>query len=171
MHQVMFIFERIKHISGFDVNGSQIVMGALQRHPSQSANHQQFRILRNTESAEPRANSCCCLCCCRPPPQILPIIASPSTTTMPARSCAKPHSRSTKAGLNFPVGRIHRLLKTGNFAKRVGMLTAGERPYVFRFKLQSYLSRSLSGSSPGISDEGSSGACCGSCSPAEEEEG
>ena len=27
---------------------------------------------------------------------------------------------SAKAGLQFPVGRIHRLLKTGNFAKRIG---------------------------------------------------
>ena len=30
------------------------------------------------------------------------------------------HSRSYKAGLQFPVGRIHRMLKDGNFADRVG---------------------------------------------------
>jgi len=29
-------------------------------------------------------------------------------------------SRSTKAGLQFPVGRIHRLLRKGNYAKRIG---------------------------------------------------
>ncbi|KAF8336466.1 histone-fold-containing protein [Cantharellus anzutake] len=29
-------------------------------------------------------------------------------------------SRSSKAGLQFPVGRIHRLLKRGNYAHRVG---------------------------------------------------
>jgi histone H2A len=31
----------------------------------------------------------------------------------------KSTSRSTKAGLQFPVGRIHRLLKKGNYAQRV----------------------------------------------------
>ena len=29
-------------------------------------------------------------------------------------------SRSSRAGLQFPVGRIHRLLRKGNYAKRVG---------------------------------------------------
>src|SRR6476659_11425267 len=29
-------------------------------------------------------------------------------------------SRSSKAGLQFPVGRVHRLLRKGNYAKRVG---------------------------------------------------
>jgi histone H2A len=29
-------------------------------------------------------------------------------------------SRSVKAGLQFPVGRVHRLLKKGNYAQRVG---------------------------------------------------
>lgn len=32
----------------------------------------------------------------------------------------KSQSRSAKAGLQFPVGRIHRLLKRGNYAQRVG---------------------------------------------------
>ncbi|ORY32069.1 histone-fold-containing protein [Naematelia encephala] len=32
----------------------------------------------------------------------------------------KSSSRSSKAGLQFPVGRIHRLLKRGNYAQRVG---------------------------------------------------
>jgi len=29
-------------------------------------------------------------------------------------------SRSAKAGLAFPVGRVHRLLRRGNYAQRVG---------------------------------------------------
>ena len=29
-------------------------------------------------------------------------------------------SRSNRAGLQFPVGRVHRLLRKGNYAKRVG---------------------------------------------------
>ena len=32
----------------------------------------------------------------------------------------KTQSRSAKAGLQFPVGRIHRLLRKGNYAQRVG---------------------------------------------------
>uniref|UniRef100_A0A5S6QQF2 Histone H2A n=1 Tax=Trichuris muris TaxID=70415 RepID=A0A5S6QQF2_TRIMR len=32
----------------------------------------------------------------------------------------KSRTRSSKAGLQFPVGRIHRLLRHGNFAKRIG---------------------------------------------------
>ena len=30
------------------------------------------------------------------------------------------YSRSSKAGLAFPVGRVHRLLRKGNYAQRVG---------------------------------------------------
>ena len=33
---------------------------------------------------------------------------------------SKTQSRSAKAGLQFPVGRIHRLLRKGNYAQRVG---------------------------------------------------
>lgn len=33
---------------------------------------------------------------------------------------SKSKSRSSRAGLQFPVGRIHRLLRKGNFAERVG---------------------------------------------------
>ena len=32
----------------------------------------------------------------------------------------KSKSRSSRAGLQFPVGRIHRLLRKGNYAERVG---------------------------------------------------
>ncbi|KAL8278432.1 hypothetical protein RQP46_000777 [Phenoliferia psychrophenolica] len=35
-------------------------------------------------------------------------------------SGGKAQSRSAKAGLQFPVGRIHRLLRKGNYAQRVG---------------------------------------------------
>ena len=40
------------------------------------------------------------------------------------------YSRSSKAGLAFPVGRVHRLLRKGNYAQRVG---AGKH-----FMLQQY---------------------------------
>ena len=33
---------------------------------------------------------------------------------------SKAKSRSTRAGLQFPVGRLHRLLKKGHYAERVG---------------------------------------------------
>ena len=36
------------------------------------------------------------------------------------RSRGKPRSRSQRSGLQFPVGRLHRFLKKGNYAKRVG---------------------------------------------------
>jgi histone H2A len=29
-------------------------------------------------------------------------------------------TRSARAGLQFPVGRLHRLLRKGNYAKRIG---------------------------------------------------
>ncbi|EDQ90457.1 uncharacterized protein MONBRDRAFT_3764, partial [Monosiga brevicollis MX1] len=32
----------------------------------------------------------------------------------------KAKSRSSRAGLQFPVGRIHRHLKNGNYAQRIG---------------------------------------------------
>ncbi len=38
----------------------------------------------------------------------------------------KAQSRSAKAGLQFPVGRVHRLLKKGNYAQRVGAGAPGE---------------------------------------------
>jgi histone H2A len=41
-------------------------------------------------------------------------------------STGKSQSRSAKAGLQFPVGRIHRLLKKGNYAQRVGAGAPGE---------------------------------------------
>ncbi|PAA70072.1 hypothetical protein BOX15_Mlig009236g1, partial [Macrostomum lignano] len=33
---------------------------------------------------------------------------------------AKARTKSSRAGLQFPVGRIHRLLRKGNYAERVG---------------------------------------------------
>jgi histone H2A len=41
-------------------------------------------------------------------------------------SSSKAQSRSSKAGLQFPVGRIHRLLRKGNYAQRVGAGAPGE---------------------------------------------
>ena len=39
---------------------------------------------------------------------------------MSGNAKTKAKSRSTRAGLQFPVGRIHRYLRKGNYAKRVG---------------------------------------------------
>lgn len=47
----------------------------------------------------------------------------------------KSQSRSAKAGLQFPVGRVHRLLKKGNYAKRVGAGAPGK----FLFRRLSFL--------------------------------
>ena len=33
---------------------------------------------------------------------------------------AKAKSRSARAGLAFPVGRVHRMLRTGHYAERIG---------------------------------------------------
>ena len=37
----------------------------------------------------------------------------------------KAKSRSSRAGLQFPVGRIHRLLRKGNYSGRVGAGLSG----------------------------------------------
>ena len=37
-----------------------------------------------------------------------------------AATAKSSQSRSSKAGLAFPVGRVHRLLRRGNYAQRVG---------------------------------------------------
>ena len=39
---------------------------------------------------------------------------------MSGNAKTKAKSRSTRAGLLFPVGRIHRHLKKGNYSKRIG---------------------------------------------------
>jgi histone H2A len=46
----------------------------------------------------------------------------------------KGSSRSSKAGLQFPVGRVHRLLKRGNYAQRVGAGAPGT-PYLLELRL------------------------------------
>ncbi|KAJ1116599.1 hypothetical protein NDU88_004805 [Pleurodeles waltl] len=38
----------------------------------------------------------------------------------PAKAKAVPKSKSFRAGLQFPVGRVHRLLRKGRYADRVG---------------------------------------------------
>lgn len=40
--------------------------------------------------------------------------------TLGSASAKKAQSRSSKAGLQFPVGRIARFLKAGKYAERVG---------------------------------------------------
>ena len=67
----------------------------------------------------------------RPSPLSLSSLAlteTTSATTLTAMSGrgkggkarAKAKSRSARAGLQFPVGRVHRLLRQGNYAERVG---------------------------------------------------
>ena len=43
---------------------------------------------------------------------------------------AKAKTRSSRAGLQFPVGRFHRLLHKGNYAQRVGAGTASAPVYL-----------------------------------------
>uniref|UniRef100_A0A5F5PKH1 Histone H2A n=1 Tax=Equus caballus TaxID=9796 RepID=A0A5F5PKH1_HORSE len=53
----------------------------------------------------------------------LPSLVSPSCLAVAnreGRPRAKAKSRSSRAGLQFPVGRVHRLLRKGNYAERVG---------------------------------------------------
>ncbi|XP_073457392.1 histone H2AX [Aquarana catesbeiana] len=40
--------------------------------------------------------------------------------TTAGKTKAKSKTRSSRAGLQFPVGRVHRLLRKGNYAHRVG---------------------------------------------------
>jgi len=40
--------------------------------------------------------------------------------SFPGKTKGKAKTRSSRAGLQFPVGRIHRLLRKGNYAERVG---------------------------------------------------
>lgn len=40
--------------------------------------------------------------------------------TLAGKTKGKAKTRSSRAGLQFPVGRIHRLLRKGNYAERVG---------------------------------------------------
>ena len=47
---------------------------------------------------------------------------------------SKSQSRSAKAGLQFPVGRVHRLLKRGNYAQRVGAGAPGTWIQVNRYQ-------------------------------------
>ncbi|VDM85278.1 unnamed protein product [Strongylus vulgaris] len=37
-----------------------------------------------------------------------------------AKTGGKAKSRSSRAGLQFPVGRLHRMLRKGNYAGRIG---------------------------------------------------
>lgn len=50
----------------------------------------------------------------------------------------KAQSRSAKAGLQFPVGRIHRLLKRGNYAQRVGAGAPGMYIFMLLFIITNF---------------------------------
>ncbi|KAE8181344.1 hypothetical protein CF328_g8867 [Tilletia controversa] len=41
-------------------------------------------------------------------------------------TASKSTTRSARAGLQFPVGRIHRVLRNGNYSQRVGAGAPGE---------------------------------------------
>ncbi|KAI5651957.1 core histone h2A/H2B/H3/H4 domain-containing protein [Phthorimaea operculella] len=47
-------------------------------------------------------------------------MAPPSKSNKMQTQRAKPKSRSARAGLVFPVGRVHKFMRKGNFAPRVG---------------------------------------------------
>ena len=49
-----------------------------------------------------------------------PLCSGKSSSGKAGGDAGKSQSRSAKAGLQFPVGRVHRLLKRGNYAQRVG---------------------------------------------------
>ncbi|GAA55920.1 histone H2A [Clonorchis sinensis] len=65
----------------------------------------------------------------------------------------KAKTRSSRAGLQFPIGRVHRLLRKGNYAERVGdgapvslaRMAPGCDPTVFFASLQQSLDRVLPG--------------------------
>lgn len=56
----------------------------------------------------------------------LRVLFSGKSSTGKAGGESKSQSRSARAGLQFPVGRVHRLLKNGNFAQRVGAGAPGK---------------------------------------------
>lgn len=58
------------------------------------------------------------------------------TTGVPA----KKETRSSKAGLQFPVGRIHRMLKKHNFKYRIGAGAPGKLAHSF---IHSFIVHSL----------------------------
>merc|ERR1711955_71244 len=47
-------------------------------------------------------------------------LANMSGREKSGKTKAKAKSRSSRAGLSFPIGRVHRLMKKGNYAERVG---------------------------------------------------
>ncbi|KAG0445474.1 hypothetical protein HPB47_014793 [Ixodes persulcatus] len=63
----------------------------------------------------------------------------------------KSKTRSSRAGLQFPVGRIHRLLRKGNYAERVG---AGAPVYLAA--VLEYLAAEMSGRGKGGKAKGKS---------------
>jgi len=70
------------------------------------------------------------------------------TCSFPGKTKGKAKTRSSRAGLQFPVGRIHRLLRKGNYAERVGagapVYLAAVMEYLAAEVLEFSLSLSLS---------------------------
>ena len=53
---------------------------------------------------------------------------------------AKAKTRSSRAGLQFPVGRVHRLLRKGNYGERIG---AGAPVYLAAVMIMEYLAAEI----------------------------
>ncbi|KAI0664125.1 histone-fold-containing protein, partial [Cubamyces menziesii] len=69
-------------------------------------------------------------------------------------------SRSAKAGLQFPAGRVHRLLKKGNYAQRVG----ASAPVYLAVVLEYFAAEFLSWPAMRHTITRSSAPCLGTCS-------
>lgn len=62
-------------------------------------------------------------------------------------------SRSTRAGLQFPVGRLHRLLKKGHYAERIGggapglflMIVFDKNAWEFSLNLNDFYNNKING--------------------------
>ena len=63
-----------------------------------------------------------------------PFYSGKSASGKAGTDTGKSQSRSAKAGLQFPVGRVHRLLKRGNYAQRVGAGAPGKCFFVRSYR-------------------------------------
>ncbi|XP_074490156.1 histone H2A-like [Sebastes fasciatus] len=54
------------------------------------------------------------------PPHFLDSVSLKKKSKTSGKTRAKAKTRSSRAGLQFPVGRVHRHLRKGNYAQRVG---------------------------------------------------
>ncbi|KAJ3072233.1 Histone H2AX [Podochytrium sp. JEL0797] len=92
--------------------------------PAGAKQNRLFRVLPNALNRIPTRNAAPADPNPAPVTPPTPVASSPKAPTPPAvkksRKTRIGRSRSKRAGLQFPVGRIHRLLRKGNYAKRIG---------------------------------------------------